>query len=94
MKYVTQGVERIATLPLGYADGYTRMLTGKSQVLVQGQRVPVVGRICMDQCMINVTGLDVKTGDVVTLFGERRPTPSASTKWQPGWEPSIMRWFA
>jgi len=69
LKYVTQGVERIATLPLGYADGYTRMLTGKSQVLVQGQRVPVVGRICMDQCMINVTGLDVKTGDVVTLFG-------------------------
>ena len=73
LKYVTSGVEKIATLPLGYADGYTRMLTGKSQVLVQGKRVPVVGRICMDQCMINVTGLDVKPGDAVTLFGGDEP---------------------
>jgi len=69
LKYLTTATEKIATLPIGYADGYTRMLTNKSQVLVQGKRVPVVGRICMDQCMINVTGLDVKPGDTVTLFG-------------------------
>ncbi len=68
-KYFTRGTEIIATLPIGYADGYSRMLTGKAHVLVQGHRVPVVGRICMDQCMVNVTGLDVKPGDVVTLFG-------------------------
>lgn len=67
--YFTRGTELIATLPIGYADGYSRMLTGKAHVLVQGHRVPVVGRICMDQCMVNVTGLDVKPGDVVTLFG-------------------------
>lgn len=73
LKYVTTGVETIATLPLGYADGYTRMLTNKSQVLVQGKRVPVIGRICMDQCMINVTGLEVKPGDTVTLFGGDEP---------------------
>lgn len=73
LKYVTAGTEKIATLPIGYADGYTRMLTNKSNVLVQGKRVPVVGRICMDQCMINVTGLDVKAGDTVTLFGGDEP---------------------
>lgn len=73
LKYVTEGTEKIATIPLGYADGYTRMLTGKSMVLAQGKRVPVVGRICMDQCMINVTGLDIKPGDTVTLFGGDAP---------------------
>jgi len=69
LKYRTEQCEKIATLPLGYADGYTRMLSGKAHVMIQGQRVPVVGRICMDQCMIRVTGLDVKPGDEVVLFG-------------------------
>lgn len=73
LKYVTAATEKIATLPIGYADGYTRMLTNKSQVLIQGKRVPVVGRICMDQCMINVTGLEVSPGDTVTLFGGDEP---------------------
>lgn len=68
-QYFTRGHERIATLPIGYADGFSRMLSGKANVLVKGRRVPVVGRICMDQCMINVTGLDVEVGDTVTLFG-------------------------
>lgn len=68
-KYHTQNVEKIATLPLGYADGFTRILSGKSEVLVNGVRVPVVGRICMDQCMINVTGLDVHPDDEVIIFG-------------------------
>lgn len=73
LKYITKATEKIATLPIGYADGYTRMLTNKSHVLIQGKRVPVVGRICMDQCMINVTGMDVKPGDTVTLFGGSEP---------------------
>lgn len=71
--YFTRGEEKIATLPIGYADGFSRMLTGKASVQIQGRRVPVVGRICMDQCMINVTGLDVKPGDEVTLFGGDGP---------------------
>ncbi len=62
----------IASLPVGYADGYTRMLTG-SEVLIHGQRAPVVGRICMDQCMINVEHVDnVKPGDEVVLFGKQQ----------------------
>lgn len=70
--YRTRGEETIATLPVGYADGYTRMLSGKAHVLVHGQRVPVVGRICMDQCMINVSRVpDVQIGDEVVLFGEQ-----------------------
>lgn len=60
---------KIATLPIGYADGYTRLLTSKAKAIVKGTKVPVVGRICMDQCMIEVTGLDVNIGDEVILFG-------------------------
>jgi alanine racemase len=61
----------IATLPLGYADGYTRLLFGKAKVIVNGKFAPVVGRICMDQCMIDITDIDgVKVGDEVILVGE------------------------
>lgn len=62
-------ITKIATLPIGYADGYTRLLTSKAKAIVKGAKVPVVGRICMDQCMIEVTGLDVNIGDEVILFG-------------------------
>lgn len=58
----------IATLPVGYADGFARLLGGKAEVMIKGQKVPVVGRICMDQCMVDVTGLDVRRGDEVTLY--------------------------
>ncbi|CAG7647012.1 alanine racemase [Paenibacillus allorhizosphaerae] len=62
--------ETIATLPIGYADGFSRMLTGKAEVLVRGRRMPVVGRICMDQCMLNVTGLDdISIGEEVVIIG-------------------------
>ncbi|MBO9608364.1 MAG: alanine racemase [Paenibacillaceae bacterium] len=64
--------ERIATLPIGYADGYSRMLTGKAEALVGGSRVPVVGTICMDQCMIDIDGVpDAQAGDEVVLFGRQ-----------------------
>ncbi len=59
---------KIATLPVGYADGYTRMLGGKAEVMIQSKKCPVVGRICMDQCMVDVTGLDVRRGEEVTLY--------------------------
>lgn len=71
-KFIAEKKSKIASLPIGYADGYTRLLSGKAEALVKGQRVPVVGRICMDQCMIDVTGIeDVKVGDEVVLFGQQ-----------------------
>ena len=60
----------IATLPLGYADGYPRLLSNRAEVLVKGRRVRQVGNICMDQCMIDVTDVpDVQVGDECVLFG-------------------------
>lgn len=68
--YRTRGEETIATIPVGYADGYSRLLSGRAEALVRGVRAPVVGRICMDQCMLNVTGVPgAAVGDEVTLFG-------------------------
>lgn len=61
----------IATLPIGYADGYTRLLFNKAKVIINGKFAPVVGRICMDQCMIDVTDVgEVNIGDEVILLGE------------------------
>lgn len=71
-RFIAGETTTIASLPIGYADGYTRLLTGKAEALVKGKRVPVVGSICMDQCMIDVTGIeDVKVGDEVVLFGHQ-----------------------
>ncbi len=67
--YEAEKSRKIATLPIGYADGFSRLLTGKGEVIAVGKKVPVVGRLCMDQCMIDVTGLDIKRGDTVTLIG-------------------------
>lgn len=62
---------KIATIPIGYADGYSRLLTGKAEVLIKGKRAKVVGAICMDQCMIDVTDIDgVEIGDEVIIMGE------------------------
>ena len=69
--FVTDKESKIATIPIGYADGFTRMLTSKAEVLVGGKRAPIVGKICMDQCMVDVTDVeDVKIGDEVILFGD------------------------
>jgi alanine racemase len=68
--YETDHEQRIGTLPIGYADGYTRLLTGKTEVLVKGKRCPQVGRICMDQCMVSLDGVEAKEGETVTLFGQ------------------------
>lgn len=68
--YHTQKESSLATIPIGYADGYTRMLSRKAQVLLRGQRAPVVGRICMDQCMVDVSHVpQAAVGDEVLLFG-------------------------
>ena len=60
---------RIATIPCGYADGYFRVMTNKAQVIINGKKYPQVGRICMDQFMVNASGDEIKTGDEVTLLG-------------------------
>lgn len=61
----------IATIPVGYADGYSRLLSGKAKVIINGKAAPVVGRICMDQCMVDVTDVgEIKVGDEVILLGE------------------------
>ena len=66
----TDKISKIATIPLGYADGFSRNLTGKAEVFIGGQRAKQVGKICMDQCMVDVSHLDnIKIGDEVVIFG-------------------------
>lgn len=70
--FVTKHESLIATLPIGYADGYSRSLSNCGEALVRGARVPVVGRVCMDMCMIDVTGLvGISEGDEVVLIGSQ-----------------------
>jgi len=61
---------RVVTIPIGYGDGYPRALSNKSEVLIHGKRHPVVGRICMDQLMINIGKSDAYNGDQVVLIGD------------------------
>ncbi|MBQ3504232.1 MAG: alanine racemase [Oscillospiraceae bacterium] len=69
--YVTTRDTRVATVPVGYADGYRRSLSGKFYVLIRGKRAPILGRICMDQLMVDVTGIpETAVGDRVTLVGK------------------------
>ena len=68
--YITPDYERIAVIPIGYADGFRRKPNNWGDVLVRGQRASIVGRVCMDQCMINVTHIpQVQLGDEVVLIG-------------------------
>lgn len=68
--YQTSSDRILAVCPIGYADGFNRRLTGQVEVLLHGKRVPVVGRICMDMCMIDITNvLEAQVGDTVTLVG-------------------------
>lgn len=70
-KYKTEVESKIATLPIGYADGYTRALSNKGKVIINGKLAPIIGNVCMDQCMVDVTNIgDVKVGDEVILLGE------------------------
>jgi alanine racemase len=66
------GDTRVITLPVGYGDGYMRAMSGQAQVIVRGHRAPVVGRICMDQIMVDIGGGTAYNGDEVVLLGESR----------------------
>ena len=68
--FITDKETTIATIPIGYADGFTRMLIDKGNMLVNGKKAKVVGKVCMDQCMLDVTGIeDVYIGQEVIIFG-------------------------
>jgi alanine racemase len=72
-KFYTEKTSKIATLPFGYADGFTRLLFAKTKVIVNESLAPVVGRICMDQCMIDITECgNIKVGDEVIVMGEAK----------------------
>lgn len=64
-----KGKRRIATVPVGYADGYRRNLSNRGEALLNGRRIPVAGRVTMDMTMFDVTGTDAALGDMVTLLG-------------------------
>ena len=69
--YTTEDPARIAVVGIGYADGFPRSLSSNVSFLLHGRRVPQVGRICMDMCMVDITRVpEAKVGDVVTVFGE------------------------
>lgn len=68
--YCAQSNITVATIPIGYADGYARGISGRGYVLINGKKAPIIGRICMDQLMADVSGIDnVKEGTTVTLIG-------------------------
>ena len=69
--FTTEKTTRVATIPVGYADGYRRSLSNKFHVLIHGQKAPILGRVCMDQLMVDVTDIPgVVAGDQVTLLGD------------------------
>lgn len=68
--FVTNRPTKIATVPIGYADGYTRSLGNRAYMTVRGKKAPVIGRVCMDQVMLDISGIDdVRVGDEVTVIG-------------------------
>ena len=72
---------RIATLPIGYADGFDRRFSNYGgEVLVRGKRCPVVGNVCMDQALVDVTGADAQVGDFAVVFGEQLPVEELANK--------------
>jgi alanine racemase len=70
LTYETQRIGMLAVLPVGYADGYARSMSNKAEVLISGKRVRVVGRVCMSQTILDITGVQAKVGDEVVLIGE------------------------
>ena len=66
---MTDRTTRIATIPVGYGDGYPRSLSNRGYVLIRGRRAPILGRVCMDQFMVDVTDIEAEELDTVTLMG-------------------------
>ena len=69
--FVATRPTKVATLPIGFADGYSRYLSNKGKVIIRGMEAPIIGKVCMDQCMVDVTDIPgVERNDIVTLLGE------------------------
>ena len=72
---------RIAIIPIGYADGLDRHFShGGGEVLIRGKRCPIIGNICMDACMVDVTDSEAQEGDSVLIFGEELPVTELADK--------------
>ena len=71
--YSPEKNEKIATIAIGYADGYNRLLTNKDYLVYQNKKLPVIGRVCMDAIMVKAEEVDLKDGDVVEIFGLNKP---------------------
>jgi alanine racemase len=83
--FVTQRPSIIADIPIGYADGYSRLFSNRGEILIKGMRAPVVGRVCMDWTMVDVTDISgVAVGDEVVLMGSQLSqeiTPEVLGEW-------------
>jgi alanine racemase len=89
LTYTTSAAERVAILPVGYADGYSRALSNKGEVLIQGRRCPIRGRVCMDQCIVGISHLEnVSPGDEAVLIG-KQGGESITVEEYAGWISSI-----
>jgi len=70
-RYISTHQTKVATVPIGYADGYPRLLSNKGEMILKGKRAKIIGNICMDQLMLDVSGIDnIKQGDIVTVIGQ------------------------
>ncbi|MGI6140154.1 MAG: alanine racemase [Caldicoprobacterales bacterium] len=70
--FIASSTRKVATLPVGYADGYSRLLGNRASVLIRGKRAPVIGRVCMDQIMVDITHIpEAAVGDKAVLLGEQ-----------------------
>lgn len=81
-EYITDRATKIATVPIGYADGYLRKIAKEGKMIVKGVKVPIIGRICMDQCMIDVSNVhNIERGDEAIIFGSEGITIDDLASW-------------
>lgn len=79
--FTAKQATRIAIVPIGYADGLSRTLgNGRGTLVINGSRAPIIGNVCMDMCMIDLTGIQAEEGDAVTVFGREKPVPELAAE--------------